>query len=173
MNVTFHMLSAVATAAILSSKQKDRTLHQPFAPNLPIVAAGFVLGVFVHGVLDYAPHSYPIRPVGDVAISLALVALAMTLVKPRCRLLLGACSLGGVFPDLVDLGPAIVNKHLGWSLPVVKLFPWHWRKYSGSIYDGKRFDSFLCHILVIAASLISLYVFRRSFFARKQDEQLQ
>jgi hypothetical protein len=170
MNVTFHMLSAVATAAILSSRQNNRTSHRCVPPNLSVVAAGFVVGVFAHGLLDYAPHSYPIKPIADVSISLALLGTAMTLANPRCRLLLGACSLGSVFPDLVDLAPAIVNKRLGWSLPVVKLFPWHWRQYSGSIYDGSRkLDSLLCHILVIAASFILLCVFRRSFLAQKHD----
>lgn len=80
---------------------------------------------------------------------------------PPARVLLSACYLGALFPDLVDLGPAIVNKRLGWSLPVVKIFPWHWPRYSGSVYDGsRRAESLVYHLLVGGGSLFLLYANR-------------
>jgi hypothetical protein len=172
MNVTFHIVSAVGAAAVLSATRKNGTSHQPgSSPNLLVLAVGLVAGVLLHGLLDYAPHSYPIKSVADVGLSLGLLTVAFVMVEPSHRLLLGACSLGAVLPDVVDLGPAIINKQLGWSLPVVKLFPWHWRQYSGSIYDGSRkFESVLCHSLVLAGSLSLLYVYRKSFATQKKND---
>jgi hypothetical protein len=166
MNVTFHTLASFATAAVLSSRLKATDSARLFAPSdLPFLAAGFASGVLVHGLLDYAPHAYPIKSAVDVLLSLALFSVMLLIVRRRYRLLLGVCFLGGVFPDLIDLGPAIVNKHLGWSLPMVKIFPWHWREYSGSIYDGSRgAESFLYHLIVAGGSLILLYAYRRQMF---------
>jgi hypothetical protein len=166
MNVTFHALASFATAAVLSSKLKSADSRRLFAPaDLPILAVGFVAGVLMHGLLDYAPHAYSIKSAVDVLLSLALFSIALLLAGRRHWLLLGVCFLGCVFPDLVDLGPAIVNKRLGWSLPVVKVFPWHWREYSGSIYDGSRgVESFLYHLIVAGGSLILLYAYRRQLF---------
>ena len=92
----------------------------------------------MHGLLDWIPHSYPIDSAADVSVSLVLLTVVMILVQPKHRFLFGACAFGVLAPDLVDLGPALINKRLGWSLPVFKFFPWHWRQYSGSIYDGSH-----------------------------------
>lgn len=111
----------------------------------------------MHGLLDYLPHAYPINSVVDVVLSLALISIMLLLTERGRWLLLGVCFIGAIFPDLVDLGPAIVNIRLGWSLPVFKIFPWHWREYSGSIYDGSRgVESFLYHLIVAGGSLALL-----------------
>ena len=166
MNVTFHTLASFATAAVLSSRLKATDSARLFAPSdLPSLAAGFAAGVLMHGLLDYAPHAYPIKSAFDVLLSLALFSVMLLLARRRHWLLLGVCFLGGIFPDLIDLGPAIVNKRLGWSLPVVKVFPWHRREYSGSIYDGSRgVESFLYHLIVAGGSLVLLYAYRRQLF---------
>ena len=166
MNVTFHVLASFATAAVLSSKRKPADEPRLFAPSdLPSLAVGFVTGVLMHGLLDYAPHAYPIKSAVDVLLSLALFVVMPLIVRRHHWLLLGVCFLGAVFPDLIDLGPAIANKRLGWSLPVVKVFPWHWREYSGSIYDGSRGgESFLYHLIVAGGSLVLLYAYRRQLF---------
>lgn len=163
-NVTFHTLTALATAAVLSS---ECALLSPGAHySLRTPAIGFGVGVMVHGVLDCVPHSYPIRSDVDVVVSLALFACAMICAKKQNLTLLAACFLGAIVPDVLDLAPAIVNHHLGWSLPVVKLFPWHWRRYSGSIYDGSRaVESLSLHLVVVALSAIFLYANRRSLFS--------
>jgi len=167
MNVTFHVLSAVGATAVLSSRQKDwESRKSPASFSLPGLAGALIAGVLLHGVLDWIPHSYPINSVVDVGASLALLAVAMALVRQRHRLPLSMCALGSLLPDLVDLGPAIINKRLGWSLPVFKFFPWHWPQFSGSIYDGSRgFTSLSCHLLVVTASLAMLYLYRDSLFA--------
>jgi hypothetical protein len=117
--------------------------------------------------LDWVPHTYPINSVADVVIALALLTAGMVFVQPSHRVLLGACALGSLFPDFVDLAPAIINRRLAWSLPVVKFFPWHWRQYSGSIYDSSRkFESLLSHLLVIISSFALVYFYRRRFFMK-------
>ena len=166
MNVTFHTLAGFATAALLSSRLKSADSPRLFTPpDLPFLAVGFAAGVLIHGLLDYLPHAYPIKSAVDVLLSLALFPVMLLLAGRRRWLLLGVCFLGGIFPDLVDLGPAIVNKRLGWSLPMVKIFPWHWREYSGSIYDGSRSgESFLYHLIIAGGSFLLLYAYRRQLF---------
>ena len=117
----------------------------------------------MHGMLDYVPHSYPIPSSLDVVISLALFFGSLFVVGSRRWLTFTVCFLGSIFPDLVDLGPALLNRHLGWSIPVVKVFPWHWRQYSGSVYDGSRSaESVLYHLLVLASSFSLLWINRKS-----------
>ena len=165
MNVTFHTMTALATAAVLSSQQ-DR---QPFREKgtLPLAAGGFAAGILLHGLLDYLPHSYPIPSTFDVLLSLALVCAALFLANRECRFLIAACFLGSIFPDILDLGPPFANKLLGWSLPVAKLFPWHWPRYSGSIYDGsRRIESLLLHSAVILISIGLIYANRWTMFSK-------
>jgi hypothetical protein len=57
---TFHIVSAFATAAVLSSIQKSKTSRQQSNANNPyLLGTGFVAGILLHGLLDFAPHSYP------------------------------------------------------------------------------------------------------------------
>jgi hypothetical protein len=163
MNVTFHTLLGLATAAVLASRQgQPRGLALATSADLPLLGAGFMIGIAAHGALDFAPHSYPIKSAADVLLSLGLFGSALLLTRSRHWLLLVACFAGCIFPDVVDLGPAVLNKRLGWSLPVVTAFPWHRRPYSGSIYDGSRSaESLLYHLVVAGASLGTLYAYGR------------
>ena len=165
MNVTFHALASFATAAVLSAKLAPSENGFFARSDLPFLAVGFVIGVLLHGVLDFAPHSYPFSAAFDIALCLALFAAFAFLVKRRNLVLLAACYLGCLFPDIVDLLPAMINKRVNLGLPVIKLFPWHWREFSGSIYDGSRqFESNLWHSLLFAASVTLFVAFRRRFF---------
>lgn len=170
MNVTFHTLAALGTAAVLSSRSANREPQQDPASDRFLSVIGFAAGVIVHGLLDYIPHTYPIKSGVDVILSLGLFTVAVIFATRSHRLLIGACFLGSIFPDLIDQGPAIVNKHLGWSLPVVKIFPWHWPRYSGSIYGRTMtFVSALSHVLVVSISLCFLAVYGRNLFDRRAD----
>lgn len=165
MDVTFHTLGSFATAAVLSAKllpcERCFFLRSDFI-NL---AVGFIVGVLLHGVLDFAPHSYPFSIPSDIIFSLLLFAIFASCVRRRNLILLVACYIGCLFPDLLDLGPAMLNKRTGLSLPVFKAFPWHWHVYSGSIYDGSRqFESNLWHSLMFATSVSLLVYFWRRFF---------
>ena len=172
MNVTFHTLTSLAIAAVLSTKQTKPVANESFVfSDVPLLSIGFVAGVMIHGLLDYVPHSYPIKSIIDVALSLGFFLAATIFIRQRHRLLAALCFLGAIFPDLVDLGPAIFNKHLGWHLPVVKIFPWHWPQYSGSIYDGSRqLSSLKAHVLVAGISLSLLYLCRKNFFRGYQGQ---
>jgi len=166
-NVTFHTAGALATAAFLSSTRSHPASEATAArPSLLIAVIGFVAGVVEHGVMDYIPHSYPMPSSMDVAFSLILFTLAVALTKPQFRLLVTVCFIGSILPDLVDLGPPILNHHLGWSLPTVKLFPWHWPQYSGSLYHGmKRLQSAVAHAVVICVCVSLCWLYRHSLFA--------
>ena len=171
MNVAFHTVAALATAAVLSSRYRVRTTL-PSSGFLP--AIGFIIGVLLHGLLDYAPHSYPFDSRLDVALSLALASLAISLSKAKNRFLVLACYSGSIFPDLIDLGPAAINRSFGWSLPTVKIFPWHWHRYSGSVYDGSRsLESLLLHIVVVALSIGLLCAHRRALFRVGTSQEVE
>jgi hypothetical protein len=165
-NVTFHTLAALGTAAVLSSKPHAQDLRQAAAHDpLYIQAIGFGAGVVVHGLLDYIPHTYPIKAGLDVMISLVLFAGAILLAHRSHRLLIAVCFLGAIFPDLVDHGPAILSKRMGWPAPTVKIFPWHWPQYSGSIYSHERnASSLFCHLVVLGISLVLLWMYGRNLF---------
>lgn len=157
MNVIFHTLASLTTVAVLSRKIKQRNAFSfPPLNAYLFLAAGFTVGILIHGILDYAPHNYPLPSVIDVFLSLFLLAAALVVVKLHLWLLTIVCFTGGIFPDLVDLGTAIINKRLGTNLPVVKVFPWHWSHYSGSIYDGSRQIESAVYHLTVAALFISV-----------------
>lgn len=89
------------------------------------------------------------------------------LARKETRWILFICFLGAVFPDLVDLGPAIINKQAQLNLPVVKLFPWHWKEHSGSIYDGSRsWLSVANHMVVAGVSGCLILRYWRGTFAK-------
>lgn len=170
MNVTFHTLASLATVAVLSRKIKPRDAFSlPPLNEYIFFAAGFAIGILIHGILDYAPHNYLIPSIIDVFLSLFLLALALASVKRYLWLLTLACFTGGIFPDLVDLGTAIINKRLGTNLPVVKIFPWHWSNYSGSIYDGSHhIESAVYHLTVAAVFSAVCYLLRDRWFRGKK-----
>jgi len=170
MNVVFHTLTGLAVASVISSCKQFGDSTRLFIPSDALfLSAGFAVGLISHGFLDVAPHTYPIKSAADVSVGLLLIVSALIFARRRCRALLAVCFVGSIFPDLVDLGPAILNKRLGWSLPVVKIFPWHWHEYSGSVYDGSRpIKSLVSHLVVVTIGLGVLYVFRKTLFPLRQ-----
>ena len=151
MNVVFHTLASVATAAVLSAQLKERPILS--TTGLTVLAIGFTAGILVHGVLDWAPHQYPVPSVLDVVVSLIAFSVVFVLAHKQARWILFGCFLGAIFPDLVDLGPAILNRQMQLHLPTVKAFPSHWKEYSGSIYDGsQRWLSLANHLVVAGIS---------------------
>ena len=163
MNVIFHTIASVATAAVLSSRLEEKPIAS--GSGLAILAVGSGAGILLHGVLDLLPHQYPLPSALDVIASLALFLLTFVLARKNARWILSVCFLGAIFPDLVDLGPAIVNQRMHAHWPVVKIFPWHWKEYSGSIYDRSRAAlSIFNQVAVTAISGWLICRFRRSIF---------
>jgi len=163
-NVTFHVLAGIGVAASLSPRE-------PTVPKIAMVA-GFASTICLHGLLDYLPHSYPIKSSIDVALALLLFGTGLSLAKPHVRPLLVACFLGSILPDLVDLAPGILNRHIGLDMPEVKLFPWHWRQYSGSIYNGSRTaESMAAHLVVSAIARFLIWRARDRFGAWSSKDE--
>jgi hypothetical protein len=161
MNVMFHTVASIATASVLSAQLKEKPIKS--ATGLTILAAGFATGILLHGVLDWSPHQYPLPSVPDVVVSLIPFSAMFMVAHHEARWILFACFLGAIFPDLVDLGPAILKKQMQLNLATVKIFPWHWKQYSGSIYDGSRqWLSNLNHLLVAGVSGCLIVRYRRS-----------
>lgn len=149
MNVFFHTITAIGVTALLSDPKilGETTSSKPF---LFTAIFTFFVGMITHGVLDYVPHCYPINSKLDVFISLAMILILIWLAKKEYQIIVALSFLGSIFPDLVDLSFPILNKQLGFSLPVFdKIFPWHCSSYSGSIYSGDCSVSTLNHVLLV------------------------
>ncbi|MBX7171087.1 MAG: hypothetical protein K1X72_09020 [Pyrinomonadaceae bacterium] len=162
MNVTFHTLGSIATAAVLSPTGNWRSVAA-----LKRYAIGFVSGILIHGILDFLPHNYPLPSKFDVAFAIVLLILTLWLAQKQNRLLVLICFIGSILPDVIDLGAGIANKHLGIPVPQLdfKFFPWHWEEYSGSIYDDSHsFESAIFHLLFLLICFILIYAYRKSIF---------
>ena len=162
MNVTFHALGSFATAAALSLGKTENWRSLSAVKKYLI---GFAAGILVHGILDLLPHQYPIPSKIDVVLALLLLFLFLFISQKQNFPLILVCFAGGIFPDVIDLGPTIVDKYLGISLPRLpfRLFPWHTKQYSGSIYDGSRaLESAVYHISFSVICFGLLYVYRKS-----------
>lgn len=115
----------------------------------------FVTGVISHGALDYIPHCYPVNSKIDVVISSLLIMIITLLAKSKYRIIVGLTFLGCIFPDIIDLSPAILNKYVGLNLPIHRnVFPWHLHIYSGSIYSDNCGVSTFNHYLTVLVVLI-------------------
>ncbi len=170
MNVTFHALGSLATTAVLSFKISE---HWHYASALKKYVIGFVSGIVLHGVLDYLPHNYPLPSRFDIIFALILFSFTFFLIRKHNRLLILFCFVGAIFPDLADLSAGIANKHLGIPIPQLsfKIFPWHWKEYSGSIYDGSRkIESNIYHISVLLISFGLIYAYRKNFFNLRKNK---
>ena len=132
MNIFFHTTAAIGLIATLNDTKNSSSSNKK---SIQRSLVAFGVGIVSHGALDYIPHCYPINPKLDVILGL-LIMISLTIkCKPNYRLIVAATFLGSIFPDLIDLSPQILNQYLGLSLPIQeKIFPWHWQKYSGSIF---------------------------------------
>jgi hypothetical protein len=157
MNVIFHTTSAIGIAVLLTDTKAIATA----TINKKVIETGifgFLLGLLSHGVLDYIPHCYPINSKLDAVAGLIMIIALVGLTNKRYRPITGLSFLGCIFPDLIDLSPSILNKHLGLSLPIMnKIFPWHWHEYSGSIYEANCAVSTVNHLFVISTVIIGCW----------------
>jgi len=159
MNVAFHVMTAVATTAMVASS--DRVS----GGTVSRCAGCFFLCFVLHGVLDLLPHGYPFSARTDMLIGALLFPLGLFLLKRTHWILFAAAYAGSTIPDLIDLGPMMLKRAFGISgLPEAKYFFWHWPEYSGSIFDGSRpLESFFYHALVVFACGVALWRGREAF----------
>jgi hypothetical protein len=144
-NVTFHALAsfgighaaarhwggdAVGDAPANLNRQRSQSR------DARVLLVAFVTGVLSHGVLDGLKHGYPIPYALDPPLALVLVVAWLALVERRYRALFTVAFVGAILPDVVDLGPSVANRLLGWHLPTLSrhVFPWHRVDGSGSMY---------------------------------------
>lgn len=154
MNVLFHTATAIGITVLLTD---TRSMEQP-GSSKKIIGTGilaFILGIIGHAALDYIPHCYPIPSKVDAIASLAIILFTTWCCNKKYRLIIVLSFLGSIFPDLIDLSPAILNKQLGLAIPKFeKVFPWHFHEYSGSIYDDSCRNSTLNHELLLLSIVI-------------------
>lgn len=161
MNILFHTATAIGIAVVLTDTQR-LTSAKTCKPVLATGVAAFGIGIISHGVIDYIPHCYPIMSELDVVFGFLIMSALTYMVNRRYRLIVGLAFLGAVTPDVVDLGPTILNQVLGLNLPVLgKIFPWHLPEYSGSIYTGNCAVSTWNHLLLLV-TILAICCFRRS-----------
>lgn len=156
MNVVFHTTTAIGITVLLSDT--SRIGYSPTVRKiLPTSFAVFTIGIISHGVLDFIPHCYPINSKLDAILGLIMIVSTIWLTNIHYRLVIAMAFLGCIFPDIVDLGPKILNKflNLGLTLPD-NFFPWHWHKYSGSIYTDDCNVSTANHIALVLSIIIVL-----------------
>ena len=116
-NVLFHTLAGGAIAVLLAPPANTKRLSKGLR-----CASAFVLSVLSHGLLDWAPHCYPIASKVDVIVSLAIMIFAFFRSAKAFRPILIAAFVGAILPDVLDLSPAILAKQTGWNVPVFPHF---------------------------------------------------
>ncbi len=150
MNVIFHVLTGAAAAGV-ATRFLDPLRTGP-GTYLAMSGALVGLGVMLHGLLDIAPHQYPLRATPDILVSSVLIAVILACVRPRWVVLTSASIFGNILPDLIDLGPSMLFEISGIDLRFTseKVFFWHTPEFSGSIYNGSRsFESHSYHSVVV------------------------
>ena len=155
MNIFFHTAMSVSIAVMLYDTDQDGK------KKFLICFIAFIVGVIVHGILDYVPHGYPIPTIIDILISVLLIGVLFWRISTDFRLLLLSSFAGNIFPDLIDLLPKLMDKYLHTTIGHNNnIFPWHWSQYSGSLYGGHYQVSYLNHILVIIIFFIIVFLNR-------------
>lgn len=158
MNVLFHTTTAIGIVVLFTNTKKIEHPKDVLSTSLIV----FITGILSHGILDYIPHCYPIPSKLDVLLGLIMILTGVLLSNKRYRIIVALALLGCIIPDLIDLSPAIINKQLGWHLPIFnKLFPWHSKTYSGSVYNGQCTVSNINHTVLVALIGI-VFWFRRT-----------
>lgn len=164
MNVLFHSTLGIATVAITAHffpLSEDKEIFRK--SDVPVLLFLFGINIVIHGVLDIAPHTYPLSSIYDVILSLCFMPLVFTFVNRQCWVLLLAAYIGSVFPDIIDIGIPKAMKTIGidWNIP--RLFPWHFKEFSGSIYtDTFSLPSLVSHLFVLSAELFIFIKFRHA-----------
>lgn len=160
MNIIFHTTVAIGICVAITNTKK---ITQQPKQNILFAGIALIIGVILHGFLDYIPHCYPFAGLIDVIVSLFIMAIVCICCKPIYLPIVFCAFTGSILPDLIDLAPSILNTKLGWSLQVHQpIFPWHWKSYSGSIFIKDCNASHLNHLLVVISVVLLI-------FCRKDD----
>ncbi len=153
MNVLFHLTTGFGIALAIC--------NEAVKPKIWATAATGAFIAFVsHALLDYTPHCYPINSKIDVIAGFISLLALIFFARKECRLIIFATLSGAILPDLIDLLPAILNQQFNLGLPIYnKIFPWHWKIYSGSIYNDSCSASHI-NIAMICTSVGALMILK-------------
>ncbi len=161
MNELFHVISSIGIAASLADTEAAEDTGS-LRHQLPAVVFSFSAGIISHAFLDYIPHTYPIKSKVDVIVSIIAVSILLILTRKSYRLVVASSILGCILPDIIDIGPRMLNAYFGLAVPIHGLFfPWHWKSYSGSLYNQGHIVSAIDHALVFAVLLIVFHKKRK------------
>lgn len=153
MNVLFHLTAGFGIALALCNVA-------PKPKIWPTAATGAFIAFVSHALLDYTPHCYPINSKIDVTAGIISLLALTFFARKEYRLIIFATLSGSILPDLIDLLPAILNKQFNLNLPgYPKIFPWHWKIYSGSIYNGHCSTSHI-NIAMICIAVFALIMLK-------------
>jgi len=92
MNITLHTLAAFATGTALAARMPERDRMNPTSVlehsqgllrDLPWLASGLAGNILLHGLMDVAPHTYPLPWRLDILAAFVLIVLTLALVRPR------------------------------------------------------------------------------------------
>jgi len=162
MNVIFHVTTAIGLAVALTDTTRIRDAKDTIIPAV----SAFVSGIFIHGVIDYLPHTYPFSAKLDIIISFLFIVIILVIVKKKYLSIMGLAFWGCILPDIIDLLPPMINKYLGFQLTVNdKIFPWHTHEYSGSIFIGTSIASDINHIAVVLITAMVCWCRRNDFMS--------
>jgi hypothetical protein len=163
MNITFHTITAIGVAVLITDTSKTEN-HFPLENKFVLGFSAFFLGIISHGILDYIPHCYPIKSKIDILLGFIIICVGIFFTNRKYRFITALAFLGCIFPDLIDELPRIINKYFGLHLPVHRnYFPWHWKRYSGSIYVKPNMVSALNHIALILTVCLICYLRKNDF----------
>ena len=170
MNVLIHIATGFGIAVAVTNTGKIKSKKEIIITS----ALGLFVATVSHGLLDYTPHCYPINSKVDFIGGLLLLILLTFFCVKRFRLIMFCCLIGSVLPDIIDLLPSILNGQLGFELPVYdKIFPWHQREFSGSMYTSDCFVSNV-NIGLILLSVIGILILRKidlmGFYNKQSDD---
>lgn len=158
MNILFHNITGYCIAITSLHVAAKDDVYSKKQYIIPIV---FLLGIISHGILDIIPHCYPINSIFDAIFGLAMIIGLSILARPAFRTIIAGALIGSIVPDIIDHSAGIFKNHMGISINYsLKLFPWHWAKYSGSIYNGNCLKSAIYHSILIAVCIITLWITR-------------
>ncbi len=157
MNIIFHTAASIGLSVLLTDTRNIENSNKKTVNIVKTGAFAFLSGIFLHGILDYIPHCYPLSAKYDILISLMIISTVILLAKKDYKLIFIFAFIGNIFPDLIDLLPSILNKYLKLNVIVYKkIFPWHFLEYSGSLYNVSCKVSAVNHLIVLFFLLIIL-----------------
>ena len=158
MNALIHIATGFGVATAVTDTKKVKTKKDIVKVSL----VGMFVSTVSHALLDYAPHCYPISSKIDFIVGLLVLILLTFLCAKEFRPIMICCLIGSVLPDIVDLLPSILNNQLGLKLPIYdNIFPWHWKEYSGSIYNSHCLISNI-NIGLVLLSVIGVLIMRKT-----------